>query len=134
MFLRFSIGALCRCENSSCYQSDNFAAVTVADSLLRVYLECLISISSAMANEAESNASGATNTGIVGVGDQSSDVAGGPSLVMDLYCMNMGENCTGKSIYVTWKKFMEIALSSKSQLGFVRGGYPRAGDPIMLSR
>lgn len=84
-----------------------------------------------MANNMESSWTGGAGTS-------------GPNLVVDPYCVSAGEICTGKSIvkrvlvgrenYVTWRKAMELALSGRSQLGFVRGEYSRPEDPVMLAR
>lgn len=70
--------------------------------------------------------------------------ASGPSLVVDPYCVSVGELCTGKSIvkrilvgrdnYISWRKAMELALSGRSQLGFIRGEYPKPEDSAMLAR
>lgn len=84
-----------------------------------------------MADRVESSSSGGTRVSE-------------PNLVMDPYYVNVGEVCTGKSIvkkvliggenYVSWRKAMELALSGRSQLGFVRGEYSRPEDPVMLAR
>lgn len=68
----------------------------------------------------------------------------GPGTIADPYYVFTGEIYTGKLIvkrilngrenYMTWKIAMEIALSARSQLNFVRGNYARPTDPAMFVR
>ncbi|CAM8999360.1 unnamed protein product [Rhodiola kirilowii] len=40
----------------------------------------------------------------------------------------------GQENYATWKKSMEIALSGRSKLSFIKGTYPKPSEPIMAAR